>query len=85
MYYKPLASCANYFKRSKEGISVMSSALEEFVSMREQKAEKRGEEKATEKFVSSLLASKKFSLEEIAGLVHVPLEEVQRLKATQPS
>ena len=79
MYYDVLADRVKFFKESKEGIAIMCKVMED---MRNQAATQAALERA--KLVAHrILATGKFSLEEIANMTDLSLDEVKKLQAGQ--
>ena len=75
MYYGLLADRVRFFKESKEGVAIMCKAMED---MRNQAALERAKSVAYR-----ILATGKFSLEEIADMTELSLDEVKKIKAGQ--
>ena len=75
MYYDELAERVRFFKESKEGVAIMCRAMED---MRNQAALER-----VKAVVYRMLAAGKYSLEEIADMTELSLDEVKKLKAGQ--
>ena len=74
MNYRVLADRVRYFKEEKEGVSAMCQVLEE---MRNETALE-----TTKEFALRLIIRGKDTLEEIAEITKLPLEEVNLLKKT---
>ncbi len=79
MYYDVLADRVKFFKESKEGIAIMCKVMED---MRNQAATQAALERART-VVYRMLAAGKYSLEEIADITEIPLNEVKKMKAEQ--
>ncbi len=79
MYYNVLADRVRFFKESKEGVAIMCKAMED---MRNQAALEAALERA-KGIVYRMLAAGKYSLEEIADMTELSLEEVKKLQAGQ--
>ena len=75
MYYGVLAERVKFFKDSKEGVAIMCKAMED---MRNQAALER-----VKAVVYRMLAAGKYSLEEIADMTELFIDEVKKLKAGQ--
>lgn len=75
MYYVELAERVRFFKESKEGVEIMCRAMED---MRNQAALER-----VKAVVYRMLAAGKYSLEEIADMTEIPLDEVKKLRGEQ--
>lgn len=75
MYYGALADRVRFFKESKEGIAIMCKVMED---MRNQAALERAKT-----VVYRMLAAGRYSLEEIADITEIPLDEVKKMKAGQ--
>lgn len=75
MYYGELAERVRFFKESKEGIAIMCKAMED---MRNQAALER-----VKAVVYRMLAAGRYSLEEIADMTELSLDEVKELQAGQ--
>ena len=75
MYYGVLAERVKFFKESKEGVAIMCKAMED---MRNQAALER-----VKAVVYRMLAAGKYSLEEIADMTELSIDEVKKLKAGQ--
>jgi len=75
MYYGELADRVRFFKESKEGIAIMCKVMED---MRNQAALERAKSVAYR-----ILATGKFSLEEIADMTELSLDEVKKLQKIQ--
>lgn len=70
-----LAERVRFFKESKEGVAIMCKAMED---VRNQGSLERATSTA-----SRMLAAGKYSLEEIAEMTELSLEEVKKIKAAQ--
>ena len=79
MYYGELAERVRFFKESKEGISIMCKVMED---MRNQAATQAAFERA-KSVAHRILATGKFSLEEIADMTELSLDEVKKLQTGQ--
>lgn len=75
MYYDVLAERVRFFKESKEGVAIMCRAMED---MRNQAALER-----VKAVVYRMLAAGKYSLEEIADMTELSLDEVKKMQAGQ--
>ena len=72
MYYDELAERVRFFKESKEGVAIMCKAMED---MRNQTVLD-----SMKAVASRMLAAGKYSLEEIAKMTELSLEEVKKLQ-----
>ena len=75
MYYGELAKRVRFFKESKEGVAIMCRAMED---MRNQAAMER-----VKAVAYRMLAAGKYSLEEIADMTELSLDEIKKLKTGQ--
>lgn len=75
MYYGELAERVRFFKESKEGIAIMCKAMED---MRNQTVLE-----SMKAVAHRMLAAGKYSLEEIASMTELPLDEVRKLQTGQ--
>lgn len=75
MYYDELAERVRFFKESKEGVVIMCRAMED---MRNQTVLE-----SMKAVANRMLAAGKYSLEEIARMTELPLEEVEKLQTGQ--
>ncbi|MBD5093489.1 MAG: nuclease [Subdoligranulum sp.] len=75
MYYDVLADRVRFFKESEEGVAIMCKAMEEMCNQ-------AALEKA-KTVVCRMLAAGKYTLEEIADMTEIPLDEVKKMKAGQ--
>lgn len=69
MYYDILAERTRFFKESKEGVAIMSKVMEEI------------QKEVAVTFVRRMLAAGKYSLEEIAEISGLSIDEVKHLKS----
>lgn len=76
MYYDELAERVRFFKESKEGISIMCKAMED---MRNESL-KEGMKEEKKLTVLRMLEIGKYSLEEIAGISGLSIDEVKKLQ-----
>lgn len=93
MHYQILAQRVRFFKESKEGVSVMCKAMEDMRNeslqegiregMKEgmKKGIKEGMKEGIKKTALQMLKAGKYTLEEIAEITELPLEEVKNLQA----
>lgn len=79
MNYKILADRVRFFKESKEGVLAMCQMLEE---MRNETA-LEATQKAAKNFALRLIIRGKDSLEEIAEITELPLDEIHHLEKTR--
>ena len=75
MYYGELAERVRFFKESKEGVAIMCKVMED---MRSQAALER-----VRAVVYRMLAAGKYSLEEIADMTELSLDEVKKIQSGQ--
>ena len=75
MYYGELAERVRFFKESKEGVAIMCRAMED---MRNQAAMER-----VKAVAYRMLTAGKYSLEEIADMTELSLDEIKKLKTGQ--
>lgn len=75
MHYGLLADRVRFFKESREGVAIMCKAMED---MRNQAALER-----VKAVVYRMLAAGKYSLEEIADITELSLDEVRKLQTGQ--
>ena len=68
-----LAERVRFFKESKEGVAIMCKAMEEMCNQ-------AALEKA-KTVVLRMLAAGKYTLEEIAEMTEIPLDDVKKLQA----
>ena len=97
MHYDELAERVRFFKESKEGTTVMCKILEDLRNESEKRGEERGIKKGIKKGIKEgvvigvkgeknktalrMLKAGKYTLEEIAEMAVLPLDEVKRLQA----
>ena len=77
MYYDELAERVQFFKEDREGISIMCKAMEDMRNESLQQGKKE-EKRLT---VLRMLEIGKYTLEEIAEIAGLPLDEVKKLQA----
>lgn len=77
MYYDVLAERVRFFKESKEGVAVMCKVMEDMRNESLQEGIKEG----TRKVAKRMLADGSLTLEQIAALSGLPLDEVKKLQA----
>ena len=75
MYYGELAERVRFFKESKEGVAIMCRAMED---MRNQTVLE-----SMKAVAYRMLAAGKYSLEEIADMTELSLDEIKKLKTGQ--
>ena len=80
MYYGVLADIVRFFKESKEGVAIMCRVMEDMRNQSLQEGMKQGEQKNMRATAKRMLAAGKYSLEEIAGIVGLSLDEVKELQ-----
>ena len=80
MYYGVLADRVRFFKESKEGVAIMCRVMEDMRNQSLQEGMKQGEQKNMRATAKRMLAAGKYSLEEIAGIVGLSLDEVKELQ-----
>lgn len=74
MLCEPLAEITKYYKETPEGVSYMCKAVEDY-------AEKRCQEGITE-MIKRFIKDGSLSIEKIAEIVKLPIEDVQKIAAT---
>lgn len=79
MYYDELAERVRFFKESKEGVLTMCKVMED---MRNE-ATAKGALERSKSIAQEMLAMGMFSLEKIADITKLPLDEVKKLQAGQ--
>lgn len=84
MYYEVLAERVRFFKSSKEGVDSMCEILEQmrdqYVAEGFQLGQVKGEAQKQMEFVQALLLEGSFSLEKIAFITGMPLDDVIQLE-----
>ena len=83
MHYDVLAERVRFFKESKEGIAIMCKAMEDMRNESLKEGEKRGIEKGMKATALRMLEMKEFTLEKIAKISGLPLDDVKRLQIGQ--
>ena len=87
MHYKVLADRMQFIKTNEKGVRKMCRIMEEFVKEEvaiaakhaEKRGEKRGEEKEKETRLLRVMATKKFTLKELAEMFEMSLKKVTAL------
>lgn len=79
MYYGVLADRVRFFKESKEGIAIMCKAMEDMRNESLKEGMEEGRKEATKAMALRMLVAGKYTLEEIADISGLPLEEVKQL------
>lgn len=83
MHYSALADRVRFYKESKEGVAIMCKVMED---MREQSLKegiKEGRRESSMETAKRMLAAGSFSLEKIAVLVGLDLDEVKKLQLAE--
>ena len=85
MLCPPLAEQVRYYKETEGGVENMNNELREFWEEKTrkavEKAEKRAERSKAIKTAKRMLASNKYSLEEIAEINDLTIDEVKNLES----
>lgn len=81
MYYGVLAERVRFFKESKEGVAVMCKVMEDMRNESLQEGIREGIKEGTRKVAKRMLADGSLTLEQIAALSGLPLDEVKKLQA----
>lgn len=81
MYYDVLAERVRFFKESKEGVAVMCKVMEDMRNESLQEGIREGIKEGTRKVAKRMLADGSLTLEQIAALSGLPLDEVKKLQA----
>ena len=79
MNYKELSERTRYFKEDKEGMKRMGSVIDELIQEGKMEGLKEGAIEAAQSTAYKLLKSGKFSIQEIAEYVSLPVEEIEEL------
>lgn len=79
MNYKELSERTRYFKEDKEGMKRMGSVIDELIQEEKMEGLKEGKLEAAQSTAYKLLKSGKFSIQEIAEYVSLPVEEIEEL------
>ena len=74
MYYNELADKVRFYKQDEKGVQDMCKIVEEYVDQRAAEALKEGIQQGIQKAAKLLLADRKYTTEEIAKLLNVPVE-----------
>ena len=83
MYYDELAERVRFFKKDKEGISIMCKAMEDMRNESLQEGMKEGKKEEKKLTVLRMLADGSLALEKIAEFAGLSLDEVKQLQAGQ--
>ena len=75
MNYKELSERTRYFKEDKEGMKRMGSVIDELI----EEGKLEGALEAAQSTACKLLKSGKFSIQEIAEYVSLPVEDIEEL------
>ena len=79
MNYKELSERTRYFKEDKEGMKRMGSVIDELIQEGKMEGLKEGKLEAAQSTACKLLKSGKFSVQEIAEYVSLPVEDIEEL------
>ena len=79
MNYKELSERTRYFKEDKEGMRKMGSVIDELIQEGKMEGLKEGKLEAAQSTACKLLKSGKFSIQEIAEYVSLPVEDIEEL------
>lgn len=83
MYYNVLAERVRFFKESKEGISIMCKVMEDMRNQSLQEGIKEGIKEEKKLTVLRMFGVGKYTLNDIAEISGLPLDEVKKLQAEQ--
>ena len=83
MYYSLLADRVRFFKESKEGVAIMCRVMEDMRNQSLQEGLKQGARENMKATAKRMLVAGKYSLEEIAEIVGLSLDEVRELQSKQ--
>ena len=81
MLCPPLAEQVRYYKETEGGVENMNNELREFWEEKMRKAVEKAERSKALKTAKRMLASNKYSLEEIAEINDLTLDEVKNLES----
>lgn len=81
MYYDVLAERVRFFKESKEGVAVMCKVMEDMRNESLQEGIRAGRKEEKLEVAKRMLADGSLTLEQIAALSGLPLDEVKKLQA----
>ena len=79
MLCPPLAEQVRYYKETEGGVENMNNELREFWEEKTRKAVEKAERSKALKTAKRMLASNKYSLEEIAEINDLTIDEVKQL------
>lgn len=79
MLCPPLAEQVRYYKETEGGVENMNNELREFWEEKTRKAVEKAERSKALKTAKRMLASNKYSLEEIAEINDLTIDEVKNL------
>jgi len=93
MYFHILANRARFFKEEKEGIEIMSRGMQDMLQEAIEEGREKGREEgreegigiATKNIVSHMIRVGKLTLDGIAEMTGLTLEEVEKIKIGLPS
>ena len=83
MYYDVLAERVKFFKESKEGVAIMCRAMEEMRIESWQEGVEEGRKEGRKDTALRMLKAGKYTLDEIAEMSGLSLEEVKALDANK--
>ncbi|WP_323089111.1 hypothetical protein [Allobaculum sp. JKK-2023] len=81
MHYSLLAERVRFFKESKEGVDIMCKSMEDL----RDKSWKEGRDQTIRENVLGMLATGKLSLEEVASITKISVEEVKKIQVESAS
>ncbi|MEY8309766.1 hypothetical protein AAK899_09635 [Erysipelotrichaceae bacterium 51-3] len=81
MHYSLLADRVRFFKESKEGVDIMCKSMEDL----RDKSWKEGRDQTIRENVLGMLATGKLSLEEVASITKISVEEVKKIQVESAS
>ena len=83
MHYKILADRMQFVKSNEKGVKTMCRIIEEYAkeeaAIAEKRGEKRGKEKEKETRLLRVMATKKFTMRELAEMFEISLKKVTAL------
>lgn len=88
MYYEVLADRVRFFKQSKEGVAIMCKVIEDMRIQERKEGREEGREEGLREGLREglktaalrMLEAGRFTLEEVAGILDLPSEEVEALR-----
>ena len=85
MHYDVLAERVKFFKQSKEGTVIMCRMMEEMRNESLREGLEQGRKQGMNAAALRMLEAGKYTLEEVAEITGLPLEEVKALQAGRVS